>query len=80
MAVLRIVRFTTDPAQADKMLATRAGLIAATRDRFEGLTTPGWPGWTSARGSTSGAGSPPSTCSARSTTSRPSPAPARPSP
>jgi hypothetical protein len=38
MAVLRIVRFTTDPAQADKMLQTRAGLISATRERFEGLT------------------------------------------
>lgn len=38
MAVLRIVRFTTDPAQAEEMLQTRAGLIAATRERFAGLT------------------------------------------
>lgn len=38
MAVLRIVHFTTDPAQAEEMLQVRAGLIAATRERFPGLT------------------------------------------
>jgi hypothetical protein len=38
MSVLRIVRFTTDPARTDEMLEVRAGLIAATRERFEGLT------------------------------------------
>lgn len=38
MAVLRIVRFKTDPAQAEEMLLIRAGLIAATRERFPGLT------------------------------------------
>lgn len=38
MAVLRIVRFKTDPAHAEEMLQIRAGLIAATRERFPGLT------------------------------------------
>lgn len=38
MAVLRIVRFKTDPDRAEEMLQTRARLIAATRERFAGLT------------------------------------------
>ncbi|MEY9886448.1 hypothetical protein ABIA31_000074 [Catenulispora sp. MAP5-51] len=38
MAVLRIVRFTTDPARTGEMLETRAGLITATQKRFPGLT------------------------------------------
>jgi quinol monooxygenase YgiN len=38
MAVLRIVRFKTEPDLAEEMLQTRAELIAATRERFPGLT------------------------------------------
>jgi hypothetical protein len=38
MAVLRIVRFTTDPGHSEAMVARRAELIAATRQRFDGLT------------------------------------------
>lgn len=38
MAVLRTVRFTTDPDQADALRAARTALIAATRDLFDGPT------------------------------------------
>ncbi|GAA2033863.1 hypothetical protein GCM10009839_37940 [Catenulispora yoronensis] len=38
MAVLRIVRFTADPDQADTLRQVRTALIAATRERFDGLT------------------------------------------
>lgn len=38
MAVLFLIRFTTDPDQAEEMLAARAALIAAVRDRCSGLT------------------------------------------
>ena len=38
MAVYRLVRFTIDPADTEKMLATRVALVAATRDAFPGLT------------------------------------------
>ncbi|GAA1967569.1 hypothetical protein [Catenulispora subtropica] len=38
MPVLRIVRFTTEPEQAEAMLKCRAALIGATRERFAGLT------------------------------------------
>ncbi len=38
MAVLRIVRFTVEPSRSAQMLAHRAELIAATRQRFPGLT------------------------------------------
>lgn len=37
MAVYRLVRFTIDPADTEKMLATRAALVAATRNAFPGL-------------------------------------------
>ncbi|GAA3107000.1 MULTISPECIES: antibiotic biosynthesis monooxygenase [Nonomuraea] len=38
MSVLRIVRFTADPADADQILARRADLISAVRARFPGLS------------------------------------------
>ena len=38
MAVCRLVRFTIDPADTEKMLATRAALVTATRAAFPGLT------------------------------------------
>ena len=38
MAVYRLVRFTIDPADTEKMLATRVALVAATRAAFPGLT------------------------------------------
>lgn len=38
MAILRTIRFTTDPAQAAAMQTARTALIAATRERFDGLT------------------------------------------
>ncbi len=38
MAVYRLVRFTTDPADTEEMLAARAALVAVTRDAFPGLT------------------------------------------
>ncbi|MEV4565608.1 antibiotic biosynthesis monooxygenase [Nonomuraea sp. NPDC049419] len=38
MSVLRIVRFTADPADADQILARRADLISAVRTRFPGLS------------------------------------------
>jgi len=47
MAVLRSIRFTVAPDLADDMPARRAGLIAATLERFDGLAemtdeTSGW--------------------------------------
>lgn len=38
MAVVRTVRFTLEPAQSPQMRELRANLIAATRQRFPGLT------------------------------------------
>ncbi|HEU4947892.1 MAG TPA: antibiotic biosynthesis monooxygenase [Kribbella sp.] len=38
MSVLRMTRFSVDPANADQMLAKRADLIAAVRANFAGLT------------------------------------------
>ena len=38
MPVYRLVRFTIDPADTEKMLATRVALITATRSSFPGLT------------------------------------------
>lgn len=37
MSVLRITRFTADPAQVDQLLARRAELIAAIRASYHGL-------------------------------------------
>lgn len=37
MAVIRLVRFTTEPARADDLIARRADLIAATRRLYPGL-------------------------------------------
>ena len=37
MAVLRLTRFKTDPADAEEMLARRAALIAAVRQAHTGL-------------------------------------------
>jgi hypothetical protein len=37
MEVLRSIRFTTAPELADEMLARRGALVAATRQRFDGL-------------------------------------------
>lgn len=38
VAVIRITRFTTDPANAEELLARRAELISAVRDAHPGLT------------------------------------------
>jgi hypothetical protein len=38
MTVLRMTRFTLDPAKAETMLVKRADLIAAVRANFSGLT------------------------------------------
>ena len=38
MAVLRLTRFTADPANLEELLAKRAALVAAVRDAFPGLT------------------------------------------
>ena len=38
MAVVRITRFTADPADVDQLLARRAELITAVRSSFPGLT------------------------------------------
>lgn len=37
MAVVRLVRFSVEPARADDMIARRADLIAATRQLYPGL-------------------------------------------
>jgi quinol monooxygenase YgiN len=37
VAVLRLTRFKTDPADAEEMLARRAALIAAVRQAYPGL-------------------------------------------
>jgi hypothetical protein len=38
MAIIRTVRFTADPAQAEEIIARRAELISAIRAAFAGLT------------------------------------------
>lgn len=37
MAVIRFVRFSVDPARADDMIARRADVVTATRERYPGL-------------------------------------------
>lgn len=37
MAVLRLARFTIDPADTEEMLTRRAAMVAAIRDAFPGL-------------------------------------------